>query len=374
MSDSSTTLVLDASRRPPLGMDLLRMSAKMLVGGILLILLTTCGISTIVAASSGGSSSPVATPVLLGDSGASKTIQEILIQGPILTHEPEQSGPFSFSSGGVTYGYNVQRQLFDAAEDDSIHAVLLRVSTPGGTIVGSEAIHRGVLAVREAGKPIVAYVDGISASGGVWSTAGADKIFADHGSIIGSVGVIAGGIMEYDDPVALTGFLSGVETRGGIRLRLTTAGRGKDIGNPFRPMTEDEQATLQAMADEFYERFLAHVETNRNMPRDRVRDEFGASIFANDSAERNGYIDGTKTYREVAEYIAAELEAGEDWKLVPPPKTDTNPFAQIFGSASYASTGRFEDQKAAIRSHVCSELRSQVIVISTPHYTALCGI
>jgi protease-4 len=374
MTDSNNTLVLDASRRPPLGMDLLRMSAKIVVGGILLIFLTTCGISTIVAASSGGGRSAATPPVLLGEAGASKTIQEIRIEGPILTHEPGQSGPFSFGSGGVTYGYAVQKQLFDAAEDDSVHAVLLRVSTPGGTLTGSEAIHRGVLAVKEAGKPIVAYVDGISASGGVWSTAAADKIFADHGSIIGSVGIIAGGILQYDDPVALTGFLSGVETRGGIRLNLTTAGRGKDIGNPFRPMTDEERATLQAMADEFYERFLTHVETNRNMPRARVRDEFGASIFANGAAERNGYIDGTKTYREVAEFIAAEIEAGDDWRLVPPPKTDTNPFAQIFGSAGGVNAPRFDDQKAALQSHVCGELRSQVTVISTAHYTAMCGI
>ncbi len=365
------------AERPPLLPDLFRMVVKMIVGGILVIGLVSCGVGVIAGASSGGQAA-IKAPVsktLYGKKDSGNAIQRVDIVGPILTHAPDDDGGFFASIQSVTYGYEVKEQLLAAAKDDSVKAVMLYVMTPGGSIVGSQAIHDGVMAVKEAGKPVVAYVDSLSASGGVWSTAGADKIFADHGSLIGSVGVILGNVLYYDDPVALDGglFGGGITTRGGIKSTVIAASEGKDLFNPFRPMTEREKALLEGSAKEFYAKFLDHVTAHRPLDRQALIDDYGAMVFSNDTAQRHGYIDGTKTYQETLAYIAGEIGAeGDDWKLVSPPEIEKSPFEKMFGASLAAfSGGRAE---AARQGAVCAELKSGPVAMSAQTLTSLCGL
>lgn len=367
------------AERPPLLPDLFRMVVKMIVGGILIIGLVSCGVGSIAGAAAGaGGKAAVKQPVsktIYGNKDSDNAILRINIMGPILTHEPQESGGFFAAIQAVTYGYKVKQQLLEAAADKKVKAVMLFVTTPGGSIVGSEAIHDGVMAVKEAGKPIVAYVDTLSASGGVWSTAGADKIFADQGSLIGSVGVIFGNFLYFDDPVAIDGglFGTGVTTRGGIKSTVISASQGKDLGNPFRPMTEREQAYLKATAEEFYVKFLDHVTALRPIDREALINDYGAMVWGNDLAQKYGYIDGTKTYQETIAYIAAEIGAkGEDWKLVSPPEVQKSPFEKMFGATLAAiSSGRTEAARARA---VCAELNAGPVAISAQSLTALCGL
>ncbi|WP_165793750.1 S49 family peptidase [Hyphococcus luteus] len=366
------------AERPPLLPDLFRMVVKMIVGGVLVIGLVSCGVGCVAGAGAGGKTAkkePVAKTIY-GNKDSDNAIERIDIVGPILTHAPDETDGGFFSSIQVlTYGYKVKEQLLKAAKDDDVKAVMLFVSTPGGTIVGSEAIHDGVLAVKEAGKPIVAHVDMMSASGGVWSTAAADKIFADHGSLVGSVGVIFGNFMYYKDPVAIDGglFRGGVTTRGGVKSTVIAASEGKDLGNPFRPMTEREKTLLEASAKEFYEKFLDHVTQYRPLDRDALVDDYGAMIFANDAAEARGYIDGSRTYQESIAYIAGEIGAeGDDWKLVLPPEVPKSPLEKMFGASLAAlSSGRME---AAQDAAVCAELKTGPVAITAQSLTSLCGL
>jgi protease-4 len=366
------------SERPPLLTDLFRMIVKMIVGGIVVIGLVSCGVASVAgagAAAGGGKHAKTKTSeTLYGREESANSIVQVDIKGPILTHRPKDDASFFNAISAVTYGYEVKEQLLDAAKDEKVKAVMLFVTTPGGSIVGSQAIHDGVLAVKAAGKPVVAYVDTISASGGVWSTAGADKIFADNGSLIGSVGVNFGNWFYYEDPVALDGgiFGGGVETRGGVRTGFVGAGLGKDLGNPFRPMTDREKALLNETADGFYQMFLDHVVTYRKMDRQKLIEYYGAMIFGNAGAEQRGYIDGTKTFQETIAFIAdqAGIE-GDDWKLVSPPTEKKTPFEQMFGAVAGSLAG---DRATAVQQHrVCAELKGRPVAMSIKALTDLCG-
>ena len=369
------------AERPPLLWDLVRMVIKMIVGGIVVIALVSCGVASVAgagAAAGGGGKSAKAdlkSGHIYGDEDSGNKIMQVAVKGPILTHKPDDSGGGFFGSiVNVTYGYEVKEQLLKAAKDDDIKAVMMFVTTPGGSIVGSEAIHDGVEAVKAAGKPVIAYVDTISASGGVWSTAAADKIFADHGSIIGSVGVNFGNFFYFDDPDAFDGtlFQSGVKTRGGIKTRFIGAGLGKDIGNPFRDMTDREQGLLEATAEEFYEKFLDHVVAYRGMDRNALIEQHGAMIYGNDLAEGYGYIDGTKTYQETLAYIAGEIGAdGDDWQLVSPPSVEKSPFEELFGAR--ASRVSYDDAKRAQTDAACAELTTGPVVMMQASLTNFCG-
>lgn len=364
-------------------MDLVRMVVKMIVGGILIILLVSCGVGVVAgsaagAAGSSGKKSVAKEPTsahLYGEKDSDNAIMRVNIIGPILSHAPqEEDNNFFASISGVTYGYKVKEQLLKAAKNEDIKAVMLFVTTPGGSIVGSQAIHDGVLAVKAAGKPVVAYVDTISASGGVWSTAAADKIFSDYGSLIGSVGVNFGNWPYFDGPVSTgsTLFSQGIETRNGINFKFIGAGLGKDIGNPFRPMTEREEGLLNASAEEYYQAFLDHVTENRPMDRSRLINEYGAMIFADNLAKERGYIDDVKTYQETLEYIGSEIGAeGDDWKLVAPPAVKKTPFEELFGVYLRATSG--EKIRADQMSRACNELKSRPVAMSVKSLTDLCG-
>ncbi|URR36330.1 S49 family peptidase [Thermosynechococcus sp. HN-54] len=185
-------------------------------------------------------------------------ILRIDITGLILGSPQNEEDTFFAPLVGVTYGYEVQQQLAEAAKDKTIKAVFLNISTPGGTIFGSQAIAEGTKAYREATQnPVYAFVEGISASGGVWAMVAADKIYADHGSMIGSIGILGPSIFYYDRPTSLDNglFLGGV-TANSIEERTLSAGRGKDVGNPFRRLTPQEIQVFQAGLEQEYTKFL----------------------------------------------------------------------------------------------------------------------
>jgi len=215
------------------------------------------------------------------------------------------AGPFG---GLLAGGASIKEQLEAAADDDDVVAVILRLNTPGGSVVGSELITDGVAAVQAAGKPVVAHVTEISASGGMWAMAPADRIVASNGSLIGSIGVILGPFSRFTDVVAVDGGLlgGGVETTGGIDQFFITAGDGKDAGNPFRDLTPSEQAMFQAVVDGSYDDFVDHIATSREIPRATIIDELGAGVFTAADAVANGLIDEAGNFDQ-AQAVAVEL-------------------------------------------------------------------
>lgn len=221
---------------------------------------------------------------------------------------------------GITYGYAVKAALQQGAKDDRVKAAFIHVQTPGGTIFGSRAIHDGITTMRQAKKPVVVYVEGLSASGGVLATAGADRIYADHGSFIGSVGVLGPQLVYYDDPVAFDGGLlgEGVSTRGGIEQTIVSAGRGKDLGNPFRRPTPEELDVLQRGVDSEYAAFVTHVARNRGLDEAVVRDQMGAHIFGTADARTYKLIDDVKDRGASLDAVADLAKLGDDYQLVKP--------------------------------------------------------
>ena len=247
------------------------------------------------------------TTFVTGDETADERILAVPVTGVILG-EGDASG-FDLLLGGVTYGQRVADVLAAAAEDDSIEAVVLEMDTPGGTVFGSEAIATAVDDYREAtGKPVVAYVGGLSASGGMWAMAGADRIVAARGTSVGSIGVVAGPIFTYDDVVATDGGLvgGGVETRGGVTSEFFSAGEGKTLGDPFRPVTDREREVFQGQVDLLYGDFVDRVSETRGIEPAVIVDEIGAHLYTAQSAVELGLADELGG-RDDAYGVAAEL-------------------------------------------------------------------
>ncbi len=256
-----------------------------------------------------------------GEADSENRLLTISVEGPILGSPPDQGGsPFVFSSlGGVTYGYEVQQALEEMIEEESVKGILLRFATPGGTIFGSRAIYDGIEAYQEATqRPVIIHIEGASASGGVMAMVGADAIYADYGSVIGSIGVIGAVFNYYDQPTAFDGGLlgGGVTTENGIEQFVITAGRSKDFGNPFRQPTDEELNVAQQTVDHEYTRFVDHVAQARGLDPTTIREDMGALLFDNQTAEQYQLIDGTLNRPDAIKDLAGRAGVGEDYQLV----------------------------------------------------------
>ncbi|MEM9251852.1 MAG: signal peptide peptidase SppA [Planctomycetota bacterium] len=147
----------------------------------------------------------------------------------------------------------LQEKLNAAAEDDRVVAVILRVNSPGGTVTASDVMYREIERFRRhSGKPVVALMMDVAASGGYYVALAADEIVAHPTTITGSVGVI---LQTISVEPALA--------RLGVQTDAIKSGPNKDAGSPLSTMSPEQRATLQAMVDDFYARFVERVEAGR---------------------------------------------------------------------------------------------------------------
>ena len=154
--------------------------------------------------------------------------------------------------GGTTLA-DVKEKLEWAASDGRVRAVVLRINSPGGEVTASDMIHREVLQFKkETGKPVVAALMGLAASGGYYIAAAADVIVAAPTSVTGSVGVV----MQFVNVQGLFGKV-------GLRSEVVKSGDMKDIASPMRAMTAEEREILQRINEDMFERFKQVVRAGR---------------------------------------------------------------------------------------------------------------
>jgi protease IV len=251
------------------------------------------------------------TPVV-GDTYSDNQLLAVSIQGEIIGETDDPAAAF----GGVTDGYKIKRLLQEAAGRSEIRGVVLEINSPGGTIYGSRAIADGVAYYREQTKqPVYAHIQGAGASGAYWAAVATDRVLADYGSDVGSIGVVMGPFKYYDRPMSETGslFEGGVVTQNGIQTVTLTAGTSKDVGNPYRRLTTQELSQLQQSLNNEYDQFVKYVAERRHISEGDVRGRIGAMIYDNKTAQDLKLIDGSASrddaYAQLAK--AAKLEEGD---------------------------------------------------------------
>src|SRR5881396_3825039 len=188
------------------------------------------------------------------------------------------SNPLSESEDLVA---RIKEELTLAAEDSHIRALLLRINSPGGTVTASDVIHHEISEFKMKRKiPVVATIMDIGASGGYYIAVAADQIIAHPTSVTGSVGVI---MLR----VSAEGLLQKI----GVEASAIKSGAKKDIGSPFRPMTEDERAIFQTMINGFFSRFLDVVSKGRSLPADQLKVIADGRVVTGPQALQLGLVD-----------------------------------------------------------------------------------
>lgn len=197
-------------------------------------------------------------------------------------------------SGEIDYDLNKIQEIEHYGEDDRIKALVLRIDSPGGGVAASQALYSAVRGVR-ARKPVVASMASVAASGGYYVACAADSIVAHEGTLTGSIGVLAAYLRTED-----------LFHKIGVDVTVIKSGEYKDIGSPYRRMTEDEKAYIGDLLDEVYEQFVTAVAEGRGMDVDRVRKLAEGRLYTGRSAMEAGLVDRIGGYED-ALLMAAEM-------------------------------------------------------------------
>lgn len=253
--------------------------------------------------------------VLYGDEDSPYKFVSLPIHGVIVGDTSDISDPFGLMSDSLAYGYDIKKKLRELAQDKNVHGVILSINSPGGTIYGAKAIADGAAEYKRiSGKPIISFISGLAASGGYWVAVSGDSVLADTGTSIGSIGVISGPYQFYDKVVAQDGgiFGGGVVTQNGIETTFISAGKYKDLGNPFRRLTKEELGTLQAMVNNEYEGFIDYVSSRRNITKEILRDSIGALLYDTKMSKEKNLIDAVMSREEAYKELAKRANVPED--------------------------------------------------------------
>jgi protease-4 len=235
---------------------------------------------------------------------APRRIAVVLVTGAITSGE---SQPPSILGGGNAGAETIVQALEQARRDPTVKAVVLRVDSPGGSAFASEDIHRAVELLRERGKPVVVSMGGVAASGGYYVSAGADAIFAEPGTITGSIGVYGGKIS-----------LAELYGKVGIGSTTWTRGRKAAMWSSSRPFDPVEDEALARMIDHTYATFKQRVADGRELELDEVERLARGRVWTGARAHELGLVDELGGLFDAVDHARelADIRPGARYQLV----------------------------------------------------------
>jgi protease-4 len=212
--------------------------------------------------------------------------------------------PFGNSSAGAD---TISAALREAAADDSVSAVVLRVESRGGSASASETIWREVNRVRDAGKPVVASMGAVAASGGYLVSMSADAIVANAATITGSIGVVTGKLVARE-----------LKERLGVGSESVRTNANADAWSIDHPFTDAQREHIEATTDLFYTDFIENVAVGRKMTVEAVDAVARGRVWTGADALEHGLVDelgGLRTAISRAKVLAG-LDPDDDVRLV----------------------------------------------------------
>ena len=218
----------------------------------------------------------------------------------------------------------VVQQLKKFGDDDSIKAIILHVNSPGGGVAASEEIYREVKRIRDDKKKrIVAAIETVGASGAYYVSSATNKIYADNGSIVGSIGVIAqwvnyGQLLQWAKLKDMT----------------LKAGEFKDTGSPTRDMTPAEREYLQGMIDNMHGQFIQAVADGRNMKFEDVKSIANGKVWTGQQALPMKLVDQLADFQAAVDDTAKAVNIKGEPVLVRPEKDRKTLSDLLFGDIS----------------------------------------
>ncbi|MBP7721449.1 MAG: signal peptide peptidase SppA [Alphaproteobacteria bacterium] len=269
------------------------------------------------------------------------------------------SAPSGFADEGIAAADEIAPAILDAADDESIEAIVVRVDSPGGSPVASETILRAIDRAQEKGKPVIVSMGSTAASGGYWVAAHADRIYATPTTITGSIGVVGGKFSAKD-----------VWPKIGVNWERVEWGRNAGLWSINTPFSATEAERINAMLDQVYNAFLERVSEGRKMSAAQVDKIAGGRVWSGEAAKRVGLVDEIGGLQNALDYTATLLKAenrfGLDVVILPKPLTTFEELVAFLSEQGAVYEGlKFQ----AMLGRVSKPFMDQMDVISQPNFT-----
>ncbi len=251
---------------------------------------------------------------------------------------------------GIIGADSTSRLIRQAARDDDIKAVVFRVNSGGGSAYASEVIRRELMAVKEAGKPVVVSMGNVAASGGYWVAMGADEVWAYPATITGSIGVI-GLFPTFEETLGKIG----IHTDGVGTTPLSGALRAD------RSLAPEARAIIDRMIDRTYEDFVGLVAEHRGMGFDAVQEVAQGRVWTGEQARERGLVDQLGGLNDAIESAARIAGLGEDYatEYVRPRLKPWQEFLTQMGAEAIVRAG-YEPGSAPLIGSLPRELRHNI--------------
>jgi len=197
-------------------------------------------------------------------------------------------------------------QLRKLADDDSVKAIIIHVNSPGGGVAASEEIYGEVKRIRDEKKKYIASsIETVGASGAYYVSSATNKIYANRGSVVGSIGVIAEWV-NYGDLMRWAK----------LKPELLKVGKFKDTGDPTRELTPDERAYMQGLIDNMYGQFVQAVADGRHSKVEDIKPIADGRVWTGEQAAGMHLIDGIGDFRTVVMETAKAVNISGEPSLV----------------------------------------------------------
>lgn len=206
---------------------------------------------------------------------------------------------------GVISSEKFAKEIRKARKDDNIKAIVLRVNSPGGSIVASDVIWREMTEAKKA-KPVIVSMGEVAASGGYYISAPADTIVAQPNTITGSIGIFG---LWFNVKELINNKL-------GVTTDVVSTGEFSDFMNPARDLTDVERTIIQTNIEEGYETFIARVAEGRGMHVDSVKKVASGRVWTGTQAKERGLVDVLGGLNTAIEIAAGKIDAGDDYRVI----------------------------------------------------------
>ena len=223
----------------------------------------------------------------------------------------------------------IVKAIEQAAGDDSVKAIVLRVDSPGGSALASDLMWR---ALQKCGKPVVASMGDVAASGGYYISMGAATIFAEPGTITGSIGVVGGKFG-----------MQGLFQKVGITTDVVSRGKNSGVLSLLQGFTDSERKAMQAMLDAIYRQFTEKAAKGRKMEYDTLEKLARGRVYTGAQAKEVGLVDQLGTLDDAVAYAKrlAGMQADDTIERLNLPKPGS-PFEQLFGPIDAGAQARMK--------------------------------
>ena len=311
-----------------------------------------------------------------GNSNSTNSIAILNLNGPIIS-DPNEINKFnSLTNANAIYPLVIQNYL-EELKDKNLKGLIISINSPGGSVAASSRIYDLFNKFKKKNDiPIYFYSNNILASGAYWISLSGNKIFASYGALVGSIGVKGPDWLYYNKPTSLSSGLFGnsVVSENGIKLFSNTAGKSKDILNPFREPTNKEKIQLQNMVNNIYEDFISLVSKNRKIEKNVIKDDIGAMIYDTKQAKNNFLIDEIKNIDQVTELMIKNLKIN-DYKLLKNVKKSFFDFQNLNSESILFFIGNdnfFNYEQKIIKEEFCNNIRNELSVVAINQYLSSC--